>query len=428
MDRQARLLPDRARRTKFWRASTFASALLFFNFSAPAQTKLTLEQALSLAEDYHPLLRAGIARIEGAQAGITTSRAYPNPQVGAIAGQQTFRVPGNVSGLSQFFTFSQPLELGPLRPARQQVAQLNRQSNEYLLAGTRISVLSSVRRAFYQVLRRRSEIDILTENLRLVEELRKRIQVRVEVGEAGRLELVRADAELVAARSAANSARLQYISSLTQLRTSVGSTLDADLTVEGKLDPFVALPPLDTLRQQALDTHPGMAYLRSEIKRFEANVSFEVAQRRPQPQLVAEIERPPDSPSYRVGVSIPINLWNRREGPIAEAAAQVRAVSAQAQNRELEFVSGLESAYARYNLATQQLAAFEQGLFVEATEAVRAAEVAYRLGERGILEVLDAQRVLRTVRLDFLNAQYDRQAALIDLDELRASDLRRNIP
>jgi cobalt-zinc-cadmium efflux system outer membrane protein len=428
MDRQARLLPDRARRTKFWRASTFASALFFFNFSAPAQTKLTLEQALSLAEDYHPLLRAGIARIEGAQAGITTSRAYPNPQFGVIAGQQTIRVPGNVAGLSQFFTFSQPLELGPLRPARQQVAQLNRQSNEYLLAGTRISVLSSVRRAFYQVLRRRAEIDVLTENLRLVEELRKRIQVRVEVGEAGRLELVRADAELVAARSAANSARLQYISSLTQLRTSVGSTLDADLTVEGQLDPFVALPPLDTLRQQALDSHPGMAYLRSEIKRFEANVSYEVAQRRPQPQLVAEIERPPDSPSYRVGVSIPINLWNRREGPIAEAAAQVRAVTAQAQNRELEFVSGIESAYARYNLATQQLAAFEQGLFVEATEAVRAAEVAYRLGERGILEVLDAQRVLRTVRLDFLNAQYDRQAALIDLDELRARDLRRNIP
>jgi len=428
MDRQARLLPDGVRRTKLWRGPSFVLALCLLGTSAPAATKLSLEQALSLAEDYHPLLRVGIARIEGAQAGITTSRAYPMPQFGVIAGQQTFRVPGNVSGLSQFFTLSQPLELGPLRPARQQVAQLNRQSNEHLLAGTRINVLSSVRRAFYQVLRRRSEIDVLTENLRLVEELRKRIQVRVEVGEAGRLELVRADAELIAARSAANSARLQYISSLTLLRISVGSTLDPDLTVEGQLDPFVALPPLETLRQEALDTHPGMAYLRSEIRRSEANVAYEIAQRRPQPQLVAEIERPPDSPSYRVGFSIPLNFWNRREGPIAEAAAMVRQVGAQAQNRELEFVSGLESSYARYNLATQQLAAFEQGLFVEAAEAVRAAEVAYRLGERGILEVLDAQRVLRTVRLDFLNAQYDRQAALIDLDELRARDLRRNIP
>ena len=59
----------------------------------------------------------------------------------------------------------------------------------------------------------------------------------------------------------------------------------------------------------------------------------------------------------------------------------------------------------------------------EAEEAVRSSQVAYQLGERGIVDVLDAQRVLRTVRLDFLNAQYDRQAALNDIRHLRALDL-----
>ena len=74
------------------------------------------------------------------------------------------------------------------------------------------------------------------------------------------------------------------------------------------------------------------------------------------------------------------------------------------------------------------MALYEQGLLREAEEALRAAEVAYQLGERGILEVLDAQRLLRTVRLNFLNAQFDRQAALVDLDELRGVELRRNRP
>jgi len=118
----------------------------------------------------------------------------------------------------------------------------------------------------------------------------------------------------------------------------------------------------------------------------------------------------------------------QKRRPIAESVAQVKQASAQAQSRELEFLSALDGAYARYDLASQQLAAYQDGLLVEANEAVRAAETAYRLGERGILEVLDAQRVLRTVRLDFLNAQYDRQAALVDLYELRAVDMRRNIP
>ena len=57
-----------------------------------------------------------------------------------------------------------------------------------------------------------------------------------------------------------------------------------------------------------------------------------------------------------------------------------------------------------------------------------AAETAYQLGERGILEVLDAQRVLYSVRVDYMTAQYERQDALIEIDQLRAVDLRRPMP
>ena len=71
----------------------------------------------------------------------------------------------------------------------------------------------------------------------------------------------------------------------------------------------------------------------------------------------------------------------------------------------------------------QEVTLFETGLLREAEEALRAAEVAYQLGERSVLDVLDAQRLLRTVRLNFLNAQFDRQAALIDLDEMRGLPL-----
>ena len=54
---------------------------------------------------------------------------------------------------------------------------------------------------------------------------------------------------------------------------------------------------------------------------------------------------------------------------------------------------------------------------------LKVAEAAYRLGERGILDYLDAQRTYRSVRNDYLNAQFDRQAAQIILDRLRATDL-----
>lgn len=401
-------------------------ALLLSAAFAPLRgANISLLQALELAEQNHPQLRAGSAQVDVARAGMITAKAYPNPEAGFRAGGQDYRVPGNVRGFVSTYQFSQPLELGPLRPARMEVADRGRVSSELALDATRLAVLSNVRRTFYQALRKREEIGILNENLRLVEEFRKRLQVRVDVGEAGRLELYRADAEVATARTAANSARLQYVAGLSQLRAAIGTAFDPNLSIEGAVDPAVTLPPLEELRKEMIGRHPMLRFARSEIERSESRLKYEVALKRPQPSLVVEVDRPPDVPIYRAGINIPLPFWNKREGPIAEATAQIRQTRALAESNELQLLAALGSAYERYQLATTQLELFEQGLLQEAEAGLRAAETAYRLGERGILEVLDAQRVLRTVRLDLLNAQFDRQAALVDLEELRAIDPRR---
>jgi len=59
-----------------------------------------------------------------------------------------------------------------------------------------------------------------------------------------------------------------------------------------------------------------------------------------------------------------------------------------------------------------------QGSMREAEAALRVAQAAYRFGERGILDVLDAQRVLRGVRADLIQARYQLQEARIKLDQL----------
>lgn len=395
-------------------------SLFFASLPCFTATPLTLEAALKLALENHPQLRAGDAQIDAARAGIRSAAAYPNPEFAVLAGRQYYRVPGNVTGLVTSYSVAQQLDIGPYRPARIDFATRARESSEHARDVIRLTVLSAVRRAFFHALRRAAEIKILDENYRLVEDFRKRTQVRVEVGEAGRLEGIRAEAELTTARTAVNNARLQYVTALTQLRGAIGIPIDPDRVPTGVMDQPVTLPTLEQLRREVLDKHPALQLARSEVRRADSRVNLEQAQVKPQPSVIAEYDRPPDTPSYRVGVSIPLPFFNRREGPIAEAVAELRQTQALSNARQLEIVTALDNAYGRYQLASQSLAAYEQGILREAEESVSAAETAYRLGERGILEVLDAQRVLRTVRLDFLNAQYERQFALIDLDELRA--------
>jgi len=393
-----------------------------------AADTLTLDQALDLAERSHPHLQAGSAQVDLAVAGITSAKAYPNPESAILAGRQTARVPEAIPGQSYFYSFSQPLELGSLRPSRVQLAQRGRESSEIALSEIRLGVLSSVRRAFYHALHRKSEIQLAAERLRMIEDLRRRIQVRVDVGEAGRLELLRAEAEASMARTLANSAQLQLVTALAQFRAAVAAPLAPDVDLQGEFDTAASVPPLDDLRREVLERHPALALGQSEVRRADARVNYEVAQRRPQPLVRTEIDWAPDNPSYRAGIAIPMPFWNRREGPIAEAMAARRQTERLAQARQIEILALLEGAYGRYQVAGQQITAYEQSVMREADLALQGAETAYQLGERGILEVLDAQRILHTVRYDYLTAQYERQQALLDIDELRATQLRRPIP
>jgi len=250
----------------------------------------------------------------------------------------------------------------------------------------------------------------------------------VDVGEAGRLELLRAEAEASMARTLANSAQLQLVTALAQFRAAVAAPLAPDVDLQGEFDTAASVPPLDDLRREVLERHPALALGQSEVRRADARVNYEVAQRRPQPLVRTEIDWAPDNPSYRAGIAIPMPFWNRREGPIAEAMAARRQTERLAQARQIEILALLEGAYGRYQVAGQQITAYEQSVMREADLALQGAETAYQLGERGILEVLDAQRILHTVRYDYLTAQYERQQALLDIDELRATQLRRPIP
>jgi cobalt-zinc-cadmium efflux system outer membrane protein len=71
----------------------------------------------------------------------------------------------------------------------------------------------------------------------------------------------------------------------------------------------------------------------------------------------------------------------------------------------------LELSWKSIEIAQVRIKALSEGAMRDAEAALRVAQAAYRFGERGILEVLDAERVLRAVRQDLLLARYQLQAS-----------------
>jgi cobalt-zinc-cadmium efflux system outer membrane protein len=391
--------------------------------TAHAAERLTLEQALALAERASPRLAASVAQTSGARAGILTARAYPNPTADFDAGHQSARDAASKSGPVGAVGISQPIDLPGVRAPRVRGAEAALEASEFALQEARLALRNAVKQAYYDVLRREAELDLAEDNRKLLEDIRRRIAVRVDVGEAPKLELTRADAEALSALNAANSARLRVREATARLRAAIGAPLPDDVDVEGDFSATPALPALPQLRDEVLARYPAIAQAQADVRRAEARVETERALRTPQPTLRAGFDQDPDFRQTRLGIALSIPLWNQRQGQIGEAVAAMQEATARAELRRVEVVAALESAYSRYQIATQQIANFEGGLLRQAEAALRVAENAYRFGERGFIEVLDAQRLLRNVRADFLNARFEQRAAFNDIEQLRAQEL-----
>jgi outer membrane protein, heavy metal efflux system len=384
---------------------------------------LTLADALDLAERRNPHLQISSARVEEASAAVTTASAYANPEltIGSMGRQRAIQL-GTLPGMLHGFVMSQRVELPNVRSTRITAARLSREANQHSLESTTLAVRGFVKQTFFEALRRREEIRITRENLQLLEDLHRRIRVQVDVGEAPMLELTRAQAEVASAMIQSQSAEMRYSTALAALHSAVGAPL-GEVELQEKLDPLTPVPRLELLVSEVLAKHPIIAEAQAEARRAGAVLNHERALKMPQPTFWADVLEQPDVAQYRFGMSLTLPVWNRREGPIAEAVAAQRRANATAEARKLEVTAALERAYGQYRVAQAQVQMFESGTILQAEAAVRGAEAAFKFGERGIIEVLDAQRVLRSARQDYLNAQFDRQQALIELEQLGAVEL-----
>ncbi|MGI4854627.1 MAG: TolC family protein [Janthinobacterium lividum] len=383
---------------------------------------LTLAQAISEAQRNSPQLRGAAAGIQRAQAANTVAGAYTNPVIEVYAGRQYARpipTPG-VPGLLQHYAAYQTIEIPSERAARRAVAQSAAVSSGYGQQGLVLSVVAEVKKAFYNVLRRRAEVEHTRESRQLVEDLRRRVAVEVNVGEKGRLELTRAEAELARASFAVRSAQLELANGIAQLRIAIAAPPGANLEPQGTLEPRIRLAQLPELQERVYATHPALAQTQANIRTAEAQVREEKLLRIPRPIAFAEFENQPDLRYWRTGVSIPLPLFDRRRGQIAQSQAEVSQSNALLNQRRLELTLSLERAYEQYQLADQQVESLQSGELHAAESAVEGAKAAYRFGERGLVEVLDAQRVLQAVRGDLVDAQFARQTARVDLEELGA--------
>jgi cobalt-zinc-cadmium efflux system outer membrane protein len=382
---------------------------------APARAALTLADLEQMAVRGNPTLAQAAAQVEAAQGRALQAGLYPNPTIGYNGEQIGLRGnagPGEQQGLFLDQTF---VTAGKLRLNRAKYAQ-EAAEMDWQATAQQYRVVNGVRVRFYQLLAMQRLLDVRAELLKVAEDAVTTTEELLNVGAANRPDLLQARIEARQERVALENARALYLAGWQQLAAFVGDPCLPVGRLEGDLE---AVTPLDwdTALAHLLEASPELQVGRAEVVRSQLALRREQVEPIPNVNLRAstgydfEEDGRKMVASVQLGVRVP--LFDRNQGNIRQAQAQLAYAQADLGRVELSLRQRLAREFGRYRTALATVETYRKENLPEAREAYELYLDSFRKRRAAWPQVLVAQRTYFQMSVDYLEA----------LEQLRRSEV-----
>jgi outer membrane protein TolC len=404
-------------------------------------TDLALGDAVNLALERHPALRAASHQTTAAAAGVEQARAGFLPRVdlsegvtrsdnpvyafGALLNQGRFTSadfavdrlnhPDPITNWRTNIGGSLPLFLGGRTLLGYQQAQIDLQVAEQGRTRVEQEIIFNVIRAYSGVLLAQEAKTTVDAAVRTAEANLASAEARYEAGVvvasdalAARVRLARLKEEAIAA---ANQVHLAQAA----LNEGMGTALDQAHRMTGGLElPLLRYERLEGLEALARERRPDYRQMTLEVERLEKEVTRAKGALLPTLHLLGNYEinnqnfGSDGQDSWTVGVILNVNLFNggADRARIVEAEANHQRIIA--LRERLGNTIGLEvrDAYLALQTARERVTVARDAV-TQAEESLRIVQDRYDAGLTTIVELLDSETALTAARTNLTRALYD---------------------
>jgi cobalt-zinc-cadmium efflux system outer membrane protein len=376
-----------------------------------------VDEFVQLAVGRNPRLGKATFAIDAAQGKYVQAGLYPNPVL-AITGDEL----GDRTGPGGIWTapqFTQEIVTGRKLSLSQAVAAKEVDQTTLALLRERYGVVGSVRSAFYDLYALERRITVLDELVKLAGEAVSTGQTLLDNKQIARLDLVQLQVELARFKSQAEAARRELPEARKRLAAVVG---DPRLPVGPAAGPFEELPLYDPDRtlDVVLASHPEVRSARVGVERAQAAIRR--AEVEPIPNLSLSTgytyQGQNKSNDWLIGVSAPVPVWNRNQGNIRTAKAELGMAIQEVGRVENDLAEQVATALRAYSAALKLAEQYRTDILPKAEETYKLSLEAFKGGQFEYLRVIQAQRAVAEARLEYNRALGDAWKAAADLSAL----------
>jgi cobalt-zinc-cadmium efflux system outer membrane protein len=384
--------------------------LVVVGFAAPALARdLTLTQVEELVARNNRELLAARRALESADAQTLIAGARPN----ATFSVNSTSIASGVQGADTVFRIDQPFERGDKRTLRLDAASGLRLAAQRDSLDVLRQQLAVARAAYFDLKQAQERAQVLDETAALFGRTLEAAQTRLKAGDLAAADVAKVEVDQGRAQNDARAARADLARAQLALAYLIGE--EAAAAGLAAADDWPAPQRADAaVLAEAVEARPDVQAAKARVEAAERLRDLARAQRTRDVTLGAQYERFPGSNpvnSVGFGVSVPLFTGYDFSGDIRKAEVDRYAALDQLDRARAIALAELRRSASDLNSAAERMERFDSTLLAAAGRSSEAVEFAFRRGASSVLEVLDARRTLRAVRLEALTARTDHAKA-----------------
>lgn len=383
--------------------------------TGPLPADLTLARALEEAEARSPAVIAARLGVQAAEGRIRQAGFRANPELNVEF--ENFLGTGDLSGLQRLETtvsVSQRLDLGGRRRARVAAARADLATQQLRVSIARADLAQAVRRQFAEAATARERLRVAEQNEAQAREVARVAGLLVDAGREPPLRALRA-------RSGASQAAAELAGAQAQERGARASF--AELFGAGTAIPSLSGGLLD-LTPRTIEPEQSLEARLADAERLaaEAALAQELAARSLDPAVGVGVRHVRELGDFALvaGASLPLPVFDRNQGGIAAARANVEAAMARRGAVVATTRARIATAMAAVEAAGARVRALDGAAIPEAAEALRLTDLSYRAGKSPLVELLDAQAALASAQTALIDARLAQALATAELGRASA--------
>lgn len=396
------------------RAATAEEKASMAQKPSPSAMRLSLDDAtaLFLRQNFDLLItKFGIESAKGQQ---ITARLFPNPVV-SVSTLSSYSQGCNANKCGQVFPQIQQLfEMAGKRGYRIESAAFGTQSAEANFEDAIRQLTFTVKDAYYRVQLAQRRLALAEENRDRFSRILEVNTIRFKKGYIAEVDLIRIRLQVVDFQSQIIQAIQDGNAARADLRVLLGISPSVDVLLTTELDYHPIEPDIIALRRQALDTRPDIRMKRFTQSQRMADLRLAKAYRIPDitagaGYAVQGRQGPDNQQQLGFSLGIPLPLFNRNQGGIAQAEVSILMAEADLQKTVVQVENQVEIAYRNLLESRRLVETYRGGVLEDARLTLTIVEKAYERGGATIIDLLDAARTSRTIQQNYIETLFNYQ-------------------